>query len=504
MGQLVYIYLDPCMVLKCVVRAGRQQAEIVMGMPDIVIVGAGTAGMPCAIEAIAAGARVLVVEQADEPGGALHVSLGQLSGAGSQLQAARGITDSAAAHLEDITRINRGTGRGDLLARTVAGQGATIDWLMQHGFDMDPACPAILHLHEAYRLPRTYWGVDGGLSVLKVLKPLFAAAMASPLAQMRYGTRVTGLEQDTAGRVTGVRLSDSNGDTVVHARAVVLATGGYGGNPAMFARLTGGRPLVTAAMPQATGLGIDLAIRAGAALSCPDMFLPTYAAVAPRLEEHQVIWRQMPALTPQSRQPWELHLDPAGARFVREDDDSVDRRENALNTLPDLSFWCVFDKGVADAAPPLLPGWTAEELAAAWGDHPSFVQADSLDALARATGMDPPVLAQSVAAYNAGIADGTPDMMGRMHRPRTLSGPHWLAVRMHGMVLKTPSGIHVDGQLRATRADDTAIPGLYAVGECIGGSSLSGKGFVSGMSVTPALTLGRWLGRTLAEERTLK
>ncbi len=290
---------------------------------------------------------------------------------------------------------------------------------------------------------------------------------------------------------------------MVRARAFVLATGGYGGNPAMFARLTGGRHLVTAAMPGATGLGIDLALQAGAALSCPDMFLPTYAAVAPPPGEHRVIWRHMPALTPQSRQPWELHLDPTGARFVREDDDSVDRRENALNTLPDLSFWCVFDAGVAQVAPPLLPGWTEAELATAWAEHPSFARADSLDALAQKTGMDRAQLAQSVAGYNAGIAHNTPDPMGRIYRPRALIEPEWCAIRMHGMVLKTPSGIHVDDQLRATRADGTAIPGLYAVGECIGGSTLSGKGFVSGMSVTPALTLGRWLGRTLTEERTV-
>ncbi len=473
-----------------------------MHQSDIVIIGAGTAGMPCAIEALAAGARVLVVEQADRPGGALHVSLGQMSGAGSQLQASRGIQDSPIAHFEDIARINRGTGRADLLMRTVAGQGATIDWLMAHGFDMDPSCPAILHLHEAYRVARTYWGREGGVSVLKMLEPLFVDAMASQRAEMRYRTRLTGLDQDETGRVTGVRLTGADGHSVVQTQAVVLATGGYGANPALFAQLTAGRPLVTAALPGATGAGIEIALAAGAALSCPDMFLPTYAAVAPLRGTHQVIWRQMPALTPQSRQPWELHLDPTGSRFVREDDESVDRRENALNSLSDLSFWCVFDDAVQAVAPPLLPGWTESEQGEAWAGHPSFVHADSLKSLAAATGMQDERLAASVAAYNDGIATGTPDPMGREHRPQPLTGPGWRAIRMHGMVLKTPSGIEVDDRLRALRGDGTIIPGLYAVGECIGGASLSGKGFVSGMSVTPALTLGRWLGRTLAEEMT--
>lgn len=471
-----------------------------MDQPDIVIVGAGTAGMPCAIEAVAAGARVLVVDQAPRVGGTLHVSLGQLSGAGSRLQAERGIVDSAAEHLADIIRINRGTGRADLLARTTAGQGATIDWLMDHGFAMDPACPAILHLHEAYRTARTYWGIEGGLSVLRVLEPLFAAAMARPEAELRTGTRLEGLVQDGAGRVVAVRLAGAAGAQVVAAKAVVLATGGYGGNPEVFARLTGGRRLVTAAMPTSDGSGIEAAWQAGAARSCPDMFLPTYAAVAPPPGRHRVEWRQMPSLTPQVRQPWELHLTAQGARFVREDDESVDRREHALNGLPDLSFWCVTDDDAWSAAPPLLPGWTEAELAAAWAGHPSFVRAESLAELARSTGMQPDVLAASVAAYNAALTSGTPDPMGRVHRPQALNGPGWRAIRVHGMVLKTPTGILVDDRLRALRDDGAVIPGLHAVGECIGGSTLSGLGFVSGMSVTPALTLGRWLGRTLAEE----
>ncbi len=466
---------------------------------DIIVIGAGTAGMPCAIEAVAAGARVLAVEQTGRPGGTLHVSLGQLSGAGSRLQQARGIADTPAEHLADIARINRGTGRADLLARSVAGQGGTIDWLMEHGFGMDPACPAILHLHEAYLKARTYWGVEGGISVLKVLKPLFAAAMEQPNAEILYDTRLVALTQAADGRVDGVRLQGPEGERVVRAAAVVLATGGYGGNPELFARLTGGRRLVSAAMPGSTGQGIELALAAGADMSCPGMFLPTYAAVAPPEGTTFVEWRQMPSLTPQVRQPWELHLDPSGARFVREDDDSVDRREHALNALPGLSFWCVFDAAAEAAAPPLLPGWTAGELAAAWASHPSFVRADSLEALAQATGMDPATLAASVAGYNQGVESGSPDPMGRTHRPQRLAGPDWRAIRMHGMVLKTPSGIRVDDHLRALRPDGSAIPGLYAVGECIGGSTLSGLGFVSGMSVTPALTLGRWLGRTLAE-----
>lgn len=469
---------------------------------DIAIVGAGTAGMPCAIEAVAAGARVLVVEKAEHAGGTLHVSLGQMSGAGTRPQAARGIADSAEAHLADIARINRGTGRADLLARTVPLQGATIDWLLDNGFAMDPACPEILHLHEAYRTPRTYWGVDGGLSVLRAVQPLFDAAMAQQGAELRLRTEATGLVRDAAGVVRGLRLRDlaTGQATEVQAGAVVLASGGYGASPELFARFTDGRPLVTAAMPGSTGAGIVMAEAAGAAVAGADLFLPTYAGILAEPGGHRVIWRQMPSLTPQVRQPWELHLDRSGRRFVREDDESVDAREHALAGLPDLSFWCVFDEAALQAAPPLLPGWTEAELATAWaGAHPSFRRADTREGLAQATGMDGAALAASVAGYNAACAGQAADPMGRQHLPQPLRGPGWRAILMHGMVLKTAAGLRVDPDMRVLRPDGSPIAGLYALGEAIGGSALSGKGFVSGMSVTPALTMGRWLGRDLGQ-----
>lgn len=472
-----------------------------MSVYDIIIVGAGTAGMPCAIEAVDAGARVLVVEQEARVGGTLHVSLGQMSGAGTNLQAARGIHDTAEAHLADIDRINRGTGRAEILRRSVPRQGATIDWLMDLGFDMDPACPAILHLHEAYRTARTYWGVEGGLSVLKAVLPVFEAAMIRPNATLRCGVRATRLLTDEAGGVAGVALETASGDVLgpAHAPSVVMASGGYGANAALFARMTEGRPLYTAAMPGSTGAGIEMAEAAGAEIIGRDLFLPTYAGIVSEPGSNRILWRQMPSLTPQVRPPWELHLDPDGHRFAREDDPSVDARENALNGLTDLSFWCVYDDAIAAAAPPLLPGWTAEEMDDAWMNHPSFVAADGVDALATATGMNPDAIRRSLQAYNLACAGLAPDPKGRAHCPKPLRGPKFRAIRMHGMVLKTPAGIRINDRLEACRADGTPIPGLYAVGEAIGGATLSGKGFVSGMSVTPALALGRWLGRRLGQ-----
>ena len=466
---------------------------------DIAIIGAGTAGMPCAIEAVRAGARVLVIEQSDQAGGTLHVSAAQMSGALSQLQAQRGIADSVAAHVADAVRISRGTCHAPLVEHAATLGGGTIDWLMQLGFDMDPACPGILHFHEAYRTPRTYWGTAGGRSVLRVVAPLFQAAMAQPNATMLWRTEAISLLAGPGG-VTGLRLRDLTGgqERTVTAGSVVLATGGYGGNAEAFARHHPGVSLFTPALPIATGHGIAMAQAIGAQVTGAEHFIPTFAGIEEADGGGRVLWDHLPNLTPQSRPPWEIYVGPDGQRFVQEDIDSVDARERALMRLPNLQFWTVFDDAIWRDAPPLLPGWTAADLAAAWAGSPSFIQADTVEDLARRAGIDPDGLAATVAAYNQAQASGK-DALGRTSLPRPIAQAPFRAIRMCGIVLKTPAGLAVDTALRVLGQDNTPIPNLYAIGEAMGGATLSGNSFVGGMSVTPALSFGRWLGQTLGQ-----
>ena len=119
-----------------------------MQQVDIAVIGAGTAGIPAAIEAAQAGASVVVIEQSDRIGGTLHVSAGQMSGSRTRLQRERGIDDSPQAHVDDARRISRDTCNIPLVAKAAELAGETVDWLMALGFDVDPACPAILHLHD--------------------------------------------------------------------------------------------------------------------------------------------------------------------------------------------------------------------------------------------------------------------------------------------------------------------------------------------------------------------
>lgn len=464
---------------------------------ELVIVGAGTAGMPCAIEAVRAGARVVVLEQADRVGGALHVSAAQMSGAGTRRQRDRGIADDGRTHFDDVMRISRGTCHAGLVELATQIGGSTIDWLDDAGFDFDPITPAILHFHEAYRIARTYWGRDGGRSVLKAVVPLFEAAMRQPHATLHLRTEVEALLQAPDGAVTGV-MARANGKTFeIKARHVVLATGGYGADAARFARWTDGRALFSAALPGATGLGIELGLGAGGVLRGGEHFLPTFAGIPCESGGRRILWDQLPSLTPQVRPPWELHVAADGRRFVREDVDSVDARERALNALPDAAFWAVFDDRIWREAPPLLPGWKDEDLQAAWRGHANFVVADTVAELAQRIGADAGVLAATLSEYNDALANGRSDPLGRESRPLPIAVAPYRAIRMHGMVLKTPAGLAVNQDLQVIDGEGRAIPGLYCIGEAMGGATLSGNSFVGGMSVTPALGFGRWLGARL-------
>ena len=160
---------------------------------DLVVVGAGTAGLPAAVAAAELGLRTLVVEASDRLGGTLWRSWAQMSAAGTSLQRARGIQDDPELHFDDVMRISKGTADPVLVRSAVQHAPHVIEWLLRLGFDVDPACPAVLHFHEPYSLPRTYWGRSGGRSVLEVLLPAAEEAVAGSGVTVRTGTSLVSL-----------------------------------------------------------------------------------------------------------------------------------------------------------------------------------------------------------------------------------------------------------------------------------------------------------------------
>ena len=205
-------------------------------------------------------------------------------------------------------------------------------------------------------------------------------------------------------------------------------------------------------------------------------------------------------MAPARRPPWEICVTREGRRFVAEDRISPDERERALLTVPDLTFWVVYDARIRREAPPLFDRPPEPGLDHWLGRHPAFCVGDTLAAVAKAAGIDPAGLAQTVADYNASVKTGN-DAFGRTHMPLPIAEGPFYAIKHHGAGATTIPGIAVDTDMRVLRADGSAVPGLYAAGEILGMGLHSGDAFVGGMGLMPALTYGRLLGERLLNWR---
>jgi fumarate reductase flavoprotein subunit len=274
---------------------------------------------------------------------------------------------------------------------------------------------------------------------------------------------------------------------------VALTAGGYGGNPAMFQRYEQ-LPLYGPLPQPASGEAVEASIAAGAGFRNARNFLPSFGGIEDAPGSHRVVWTDRPLLQPQWRKPWEIYVNADGERFVREDEESNDVRERALLAQPDMLFWVVYDSRIEREAPTLLPTFDSARLAERFASHPSFVRAASLHELARRMDVNVEALVSSVVAYNAAVASGS-DALGRTHMPLPIAEPPFIALRNHGVAVKSAGGIDVDRRLRVRRADGRVFENLHAAGETIGGGLLSGNAFVGGMSLTPWLGFGRLIGR---------
>ena len=465
---------------------------------DVIVVGGGTAGLPTAIFAARRGARVLLVEASSRLGGTLHLAQGQLSAAGTKLQQAKGIVDTPAEHFADIIRISKNTVDRSLARLAVDNAAETFDWLMDRGFEVEPAHPVDGRAHEPYSKPRYYWGKDWGRSIAKVLVAELEPEIARGAVTVMVSTAVTGLVFDQGGGVRGVTVCRPDGATEdVAGRNVVLASGGYAANPLLFEKLNGVPLFGAGSNPESQGTGLALGQSAGGTLRGAHNYLSNFGVVLESETYPAKVFGRANTY-PEQRMPWEIYVNARGVRFVAEDEPSVDMREHALLKQPGLRYWIVFDDAIFKAAPPLLYDRSREEIAALFGRHPMFFVADSLSALAEATGVDGAALTATVAAYNAGVAAGR-DELGRRNLPAPIAVPPFYAVRQQGTSVTSTVGLTVNDRLQVVRSDGTAVPGLTAAGEILGSGQLMGRSFCGGMMGTPALTFGRLLGQRLLQ-----
>jgi fumarate reductase flavoprotein subunit len=464
---------------------------------DVIVVGAGTAGLPLAIFASRRGARVLLIDAAPRIGGTLLLSSGQMSAAGTKLQRSLGIDDSPQEHYDDVMRISRQTANPDILRLAVDNAAAAADWLMDCGFKIKAGHPVLSGGHDPYSKRRYFWGERGGLSVLEVLERELQPEIARGNVTLLLDTEVTSLLQSAAeGPVMGVVARGADGRSRRHlGRSVVLTCGGYIANAEMFEQIEGVRDYGNTVYSFSRGAGVTMGVAAGGYVRGQDCHQPLFNAVLASDTVPSPLLLHL-LTDPAYRPAWEIWVNVRGERFVREDTPSFDDKEKALARQPEERCWVVMDDAMLQGSPSLSREWSKSEIIAAFGVYPLFYRASSLAELAAMTGIDAAGLQATVSAFNEGQAGGK-DSLGRDHMPLPITRPPFHAIRMQGYYLLDTAGLAVDTGLRVITRHGAPIPNLHAAGELLGMAALQGQSYCGGMSVTPALAFGRLLGASL-------
>jgi predicted oxidoreductase len=460
---------------------------------DVVVVGGGAAGVAAAIEAGRAGRRTLVLEAFPEPGGAAALSGGGVCLVDTPAQRARGIADSLPLAFGDWMRCGGEEADPAWARRYLGGTGALDAWLRALGVEW----AEVIDDGEGNSVPRWHRTWGGGP---ELMRRLVAATRDLPV-EWRTGARATAL----AGDRTRVVVAEAGAE--VAARAVVVATGGFAGDPAMVrahgpAVRRGGR-LLCGGAPQATGDGHRLLAAAGATFVGLDRVW-CYPTALPDHEDAQghrgLVVRGLTG---------DVWVNADGVRFHDESRRGGASGAPALLAQPGSSCWCIVDApGVARAtlgAPRfgVHPAPDRRAIAAFLAASPAVRRGDTLAALADHTGLPPGALSATVAEHNGWIRDGRA-RDPRFGRPlaglRPIETPPFFALRFSPLARKVLGGVRTDLECRVLDGAGAPIPGLFAAGEVAGmaGGHINGRAALEGTMLGPSLFSGRVAGRAAA------
>lgn len=468
---------------------------------DLIIVGAGTAGLTCAIAAAEKDIKILVLEKTAQAGGTLHYTAGHMSAGGTKRQQSRGISDSPELHYQDVMRINDHSADPLLVRLACEEAPKTIDWLDDLGFEFDESCPAIINGHVPYQIPRTHWGKDKGISLLKVLMPLWEKAIQQKRITLHFQHTLIDLILDE-NNVRGVRCQTAEGPKEYFSSKLGLTTGGYGSNHDFFSQK---HPhlsrLITSTAPASMGEGIQVAEKCGAVFHNAEKHIATLGGIELQhgsgRTDFWATWARMSNSI--DRPPYEIYVNAQGNRFLNENESNPDVRERAVAAQEGRKCWVIFDEEALQNSSPLIYQWSLEKFKEESLKGEVAWQAESLEGLAFKTGLPPDNLIKSMEQYNQAVRQQKDEAFGRTFLKNEIKTAPYYAIVTYAFSLITFGGIRVNQHLQLVHQQGHLIGGLYGAGELLGAGALSGNAFCGGMLLTPALSLGRYMGKELTK-----
>lgn len=495
------------------------KAEDAVYEADVVIVGAGGAGMTAALTAAQAGKTVIVVESQPMVGGnsvkatgGMNAAktpaqdeneFGESAGVEKQLKAAESYADNEAiadlaakvtvqwndyqanpagyfdsVELMELDTMIGGKGVNDpaLVATMVEGTANAIEWLKT--VDINLTSVASFGGASVKRIHRPLNDEGKVVSVGTYMVPRLEAACVDngSITFLMETTANTILTRD--GAACGIVATGKGGETVtVNAKAVILATGGFGANLDMVAELKPElKGFMTTNAPGAQGQGIVMAQAVGAATVDMD-----------QIQIHPTVQADTAALITEGlRGDGAILVNAEGKRFT----DEVGTRDavSAAEIAQTGSYsWLIVDQAMADAST-VIQGYIKKGYT---------FSGDTYEALGEAIGVDGAALSDTMNTWNGYVeAKNDPDF-GRTSFAKPLNTAPYYAIKVTAGVHHTMGGLKIDTNTQVLDEAGNVIPGLFAAGEVTGG--VHGANRLGGNAVADIVVFGRIAGAAAAE-----
>lgn len=458
----------------------QTKAEVLEKTPvtldcDVVVVGAGGAGLTAAVRATQEGAKVLVLEKMPMVGGNSLKASGGMNCANTKFQEAAGITDSGVKEFIEDT-MNGGHQLNDIsLVTTLAENSAeAVEWLESIGAPLPKVAATGGTTHKYLHSP------EDGSPVGSYLVAKLSEEAEKQGIEIMLNTTATEILMDN-GAACGVKAEDSEHEYTVNAKAVILATGGFGSN---FELMCSYNPslanAVTTNHPGATGDGIMMAEAVGAATV--DM---------EQIQLHPTVYQATSMLVSEKmRSLGAILVNQEGKRFCNDlsTRDAVSAAE--LEQTGGYAY-IIFDQNLVDH------NKSAQE----YINKGMAASGESYEELAQNMGLVDDAIAafvQTMDTWNKAVADGVDEEFGRNNgMDDDLSTAPFYAIQIAPGIHHTMGGIKINTNAEVINTDGNVIPGLFAAGETTGG--VHGGNRIGGNAVCDFVVFGRIAGLDAAE-----
>lgn len=439
---------------------------------DIVIIGAGGAGLSAAAEAASKGAKVIVLEKMGSTGGNTISATGGLNASETSIQKKLGIQDTNKQFFEDTMKGGHYKNNPELVRNLVEKSAETVDWLISIGADLTDVGKMAGSINKRTHRPQ------GGAAVGSNLIPALEKAALNSGAEIRCASKVLDIiEKD--GKAAGVKVSSESSEYTISANAVIIATGGFGANPQM----------VISYKPEFEGFGTT---NHKGATGDAFGWIEKFNVALTQMDEIQTHPTVVPGngtmITEAVRGNGAILVNRDGKRFCTEMA-TRDVMSKAILAQKGKTAFLVFDQDVRESLKAIET----------YIKNGLITQGETTKELAEKLGIPADEFEKTMADY-AQIQKSGFDPLGRKasEMPRPLTKAPFYAVEVGPAVHHTMGGITINTKAQVMDTEGNPVPGLYAAGEVTGG--IHGANRLGGNAVADICIYGKIAADTALEE----